>query len=167
MTQDCRALTPKRQQSSVLRWRDKLSHQVFEPSCYPLFDIRVTQCAAGVLLHLSLDALMFDGMSMQRLMRTWFELYEMPEKALAPLSITFRDYQQTLTQIYHSHFYEADKAYWLSRIKDLPFGPELPVNTAVLSKPARFKRITQTIDKRPWDAFKAKAQQEKVSLTVR
>ncbi len=62
--------------------RETMSHQVLPSDRWPLFEVRVTRVAAADWrLHLSLDALILDGESNNRLLQEVFDLYHGPHRA--------------------------------------------------------------------------------------
>jgi len=69
-----------------------MSHQVFRPDRWPLFEVRTTELDSGTLLHLSIDLLFVDFWSIQLLVKEYMQLVSDPDPYLPPLDLSFRDY---------------------------------------------------------------------------
>ncbi|MDV2993135.1 MAG: hypothetical protein N4J56_002789 [Chroococcidiopsis sp. SAG 2025] len=66
--------------------RDRMSHQILPSHKYPLFDIQATLLDDGrTRIHVSLDALIFDGWSIAITYKEWATLYHNPETQLVGL----------------------------------------------------------------------------------
>ena len=72
--------------------RQRMSHQVFRPDRWPLFEVRTTELDSGTLLHLSIDLLFIDFWSIQLLVKEYMQLVSDPDPYLPPLDLSFRDY---------------------------------------------------------------------------
>ena len=84
-------------QTQLQSVRDELSHQVFDLTTWPLFDIRVTQRESNRFhVHLSLALIMLDAGSCIRLLQEWNQLYHQigtPSlRSLPALGLSYRDY---------------------------------------------------------------------------
>ncbi len=155
---DLRDTTPERAGALAGEVRDELSHQVFEPDSWPLYEIRVTCLPGGVCrVHVSLDLLVLDVWSLHVLSREWRQLYEHPGTELPPLDVTFRDYvlatrEDPLTA----------RKYWQDRLDTLPTGPDLPLRhaPAALTAPPVFVRRHDRLDGPQWSKLTAFAAAE-------
>ncbi len=108
--------------------REEMSHQIFDTSLWPLFDVRVSKCDQGkMILHIGFDNIIYDGFSMFHLLGEWSRLYSNPHATLPQLELTFRDYVLTLEEIRKSSRYEKDLEYWKNRAASLPAAPQLPL----------------------------------------
>jgi yersiniabactin nonribosomal peptide synthetase len=108
--------------------REEMSHQVFACDQWPLFELRVTDLDGRTArLHLSIDLLLADAMSLQVLHRELFKLYQHPEASLPDIRISFRDYVLAKQQLKTRAFYAKCEQYWTGRIDTIPPGPELPI----------------------------------------
>ena len=119
-----------------------MSHQVFAPDVWPLFDIRATRLdEQRTRLHISLELMLVDISSVQRLMVEWGQFYQQPTLALPPLELSFRDYVVAAEQLKTTELYRRSEAYWLRRVDTLPPAPDLPMVQRLdqLTKP-QFKR---------------------------
>jgi pyochelin synthetase len=138
--------------------RRQLDHRVYAPNEWPLFDLRLTLDNEHAVLHLSLDFLIADYVSIRVLLDELNRLYREPHRALPPLSVTFRDYQLAERRLRAGSRYERDREYWWKRIDTLPGAPELPVQEASASSGAvRFHRWTMRLDSSEWKGLRERA----------
>ena len=136
--------------------RDRLAYQVLDPGRWPLFDLQAGTDGSGhSRLYLCLDNLMLDGMSMQILLAELEQLYLDPLASLAPLTLSFRDYQQ-----YHAGVVPntASLAYWQQRLATLPAAPQLPLrcDPVTCGKP-HFVRLSGCLSASAWTTLKQRA----------
>jgi len=139
--------------------REQLSHQVFEPACWPLFEVRASRLAGERLrLHLSFDLLLTDATSLARLIGDWERLYDGREP-LAPLAFSFRDY--VLAEIAHRETprYRRSLDYWDARLASLPAAPELPRRREAAAEraPLRRRRLAGELDAERWSRLEQRA----------
>ncbi len=146
-----RSADERRVSSEIAAIRDQMSHQVFSPGHWPLFELRTTELKSGTLLHLSLDLLFVDLWSMQILFDEWSQLALDRDTYLPPLEISFRDYVLALGQQKQTDSYRRAEAYWLSRLKTLPGPPKLPLakSPSLVTNP-RFVRREAVIEPELW-----------------
>lgn len=156
---DLREAPAAEQQETVEAIRNRMSHQVTDVEEWPLFDVHHTLLGDDrSRLHVSLDALVFDGWSIARLFREWAELYRNPDADLAPIELSFRDYVCALEERTASEDYERDRAYWDDRLEDFPPAPDLPlVQDPESLDSVRFTRRQATLDASTWRALKQRA----------
>lgn len=137
--------------------RERMSHNVFDPERWPLFEIR-----ASILddrrtrLHFSEDALHADMLSTTIILDDWLRFYENPQLALPALDLSYRDYVLSLQQVKKTHSYQEALDYWRKRIESLPDGPELPRARAAVTQ-TRFKRRIVTVDATTWTRLKIRS----------
>ena len=139
--------------------RQRMSHNVFDPERWPLFEIRASLLDDHLTrLHFSEDALHADMLSTTIILDDWLRFYENPELALPALDLSYRDYVLTLDLVKRTDAYQEGLAYWRKRIESLPDGPELPRARAAGSQlQTRFKRRSVTIDAMTWTRLKIRA----------
>lgn len=139
--------------------RRRMSHNVFDPERWPLFEIRASILDDHLTrLHFSEDALHADMLSTAIVLEDWLRFYENPELVLPALDLSYRDYVLTLEQVKQTDAYREALAYWRKRIESLPDGPELPRAKATGSPvQTRFKRRSVTIDAKTWTRLKIRA----------
>jgi len=156
---DCTNATTEVAECEIIATRNILSHQVLKPDQWPLFDIRAT-CLPdrSTRLHVSLDLLILDAWSMFILFREWRDLYQNPALALAPLSLSYRDYVLAESALGGSKVHQRAQDYWLARIDSLPPAPELPIRSQVDAlQPPRFSRRRKHLNAMQWDQLKRNA----------
>jgi len=108
--------------------RHGLSHRKIDAGTWPLFDIRYTMVEEGLgRLHVSMDLLLADIWSFNRLMGQWFRLYKGDCEALRPLGISFRDHVAHQAAVKALPVYARAKEYWGERMARLPGAPQLPM----------------------------------------
>jgi pyochelin synthetase len=162
---DVRGVSPRRATAGIEAVRADMSHRVYDPACWPLFDLRVTLADDRSILHFSIDLLIADFVSTRLLLDELYQLYREPDRALPPLDITFRDYVLGERQLRTAA--ERHRGYWQDRIDQLPPAPELPVPE--LAVPAadpgevRFRRWETVLEPAVWAALRARAGSEGVT----
>jgi len=153
------------------RVREELSHRVYTPQDWPLFELRVTRTDDHDLLHVSIDFLVADYLSIQRVLDELTTLYDNPAAELPALDITFRDYLLAERRRHEGARYERDRDYWWGRLEDLPPAPDLPVLEAQRTgqpaqrsgQPATFRRLSTTLPAEQWTAGSVVLSRRKVA----
>lgn len=148
--------------------RNELSHQVFSGEEWPLFDIRVTKFRDDTYkIHYSVDALMIDAGSSIILRNEFAELSRDVDVELSPVPISFRDYVQSQVGLRDSSLFEKSQKYWLSRVEEMPFAPDLPLVSAEdqQAKP-NFERHASHLGKTNWDKLQGKAKSLGITPTI-
>ena len=135
--------------ATVAAVRTRLSHHRYVPSRWPLFALEVTRAADHALLHISIDLLIADYVAIQALMDELRHTY-LEAAPLPPLPLSFRDALLAQVGRHGPARQERDRAYWWSRLDDLPSAPELPLAPrAALAEPA-FRRLALTVAPPRW-----------------
>ncbi len=148
---DVTGLPPTEQDSVLAGTRARLDHESRDPSTWPLFSFAVTRLGDRSVLHISLDFLIADYVSIYLLLDELGALYEAPEQELPQLDLTFRDYLLAAQATRQGPAYERARDYWLSRIETLPPAPELPLAASPhRSGAAAFRRHQFFLDDRLW-----------------
>lgn len=144
-------------ESEAQRLRDRMSHQMLDPHCWPLFEVCVA-CVdeQTVRIFLGIDNLLVDGASLGIICREWGQFYTDLETSLPPLDLTFRDYVLTLESFKDSERYQQSRTYWQNRLDQLPPGPALPATPSQITRP-RFVRHTHRLVASQWQALKDQA----------
>jgi pyochelin synthetase len=159
---DLRTVDLANGQASVLRTRDTMSHAVRPASQWPLFEVKASLLPQGhVRLHISLDMLIMDAWSMFVLFQEWHELYEQPQRALAPIGLNYRDYVMAERSLLGGPAHERARSYWNARIDTLPSAPELPIRASdsVATVP-RFSRRRHHVEASRWTRLRERARAE-------
>ncbi|MGY2397537.1 amino acid adenylation domain-containing protein [Pseudomonas sp. SDO5271_S396] len=167
LSQDLRELPFEAEQQALLATRDDLAHRVYGADAWPLYELRLSQRANGSRLHLSIDLLVADFVSIQCLLAELDQLYHAPEQPLPPLGLTFRDAllaeraarDTPAAQARHSR----DRDYWLKRLDQLPPAPELPTLEPQTGATPRFERHANGLSPALWQQFCTHAAQQRLT----
>ncbi|GAB2971342.1 hypothetical protein GCM10023080_038950 [Streptomyces pseudoechinosporeus] len=143
--------------------REEMSHQVLDPSRWPLFDVRAVRYGDGrTRIGVSLDNLVLDGLSMMTVFTELGALYADPDAQLPPVELTFRDYLTSVRPAPET--VAADETYWRDRLPELPPAPRLPLlrDPATLGHP-RFVRTSGELAADRWRRLKERAREHGVT----
>nr|VFJ59089.1 MAG: amino acid adenylation domain-containing protein [Candidatus Kentron sp. DK] len=138
--------------------RDEMSHQLMDAYRWPLFEIRATRIDEQRLrLHISLDLLLMDVLSLFLVYKEIHYLFHHPDAALPPLALTFRDCVLTGEKFQETVHYKQARDYWFARLDDLSPAPELPlaISPETLGR-SRFNRHAATLSADAWSRLKDK-----------
>lgn len=141
--------------------RDLLSHQVLDPTVWPIFDIRATLLSKDVTrLHISLDLLLFDAWSLSLFFSAWHGHYA-GAAAAKPLEVGYRDYVLKEIALRDSAAYQSAKAYWDERVPTIPPAPELPLRVDPLARRgAHYTRHAHRLEASKWSRIKDRAREK-------
>ncbi|MGB8955438.1 MAG: amino acid adenylation domain-containing protein, partial [Tumebacillaceae bacterium] len=148
--------------------RGRMSHHVSNPEQWPLFDFHAVKTSADShRLFVSVDMLIADGSSYDRIAREMLAFYHDPNLELPKLDITFRDYMNTYMEFKRSETYLRDREYWMSQLPTFPSSPALPLmaSPAEVGIPS-FTRLNKMYPKDLWDRAKAMARRHNVTPTA-
>jgi pyochelin synthetase len=157
---DLRGSAAARMPKTIAAVRDELSHKVHPVDERPMYELRLTLADDRAVLHVSVDFMALDWLSIELALSEMDSVYRHPEGgALPPLDTTFRDYVVRERQLRDTDRHAADRAYWLDRIDDLPGAPALPLRDDhdPATVPARFRRRSARVPDRVWRALKERA----------
>ncbi len=157
--EDLRAESPETAAERLLEIRDRMSHAVFDPRRWPLFDLRAARLTRGrTRVFLGVDALIVDAWSVRILFEEWSRLYADPDAALPPVDITFRDYVLATEELERDSVYARARDYWRRRLPELPPAPALPLARAPaeIARP-RFVRRTAELSAARWSRLQERA----------
>src|SRR3984957_4103874 len=159
---DVRGVSHRRVTAAIEAVRADMSHRVYDPGAWPLFDLCVTLADERAVLHFSIDLLIADFVSTRRLLDELHLLYSEPGRQLPPPAITFRDY--VLAERRSRTARERDRAYWMKKIDQFPSAPELaviePADRGTDPGSARFRRWQTLLEPDAWAALRARAGRE-------
>ncbi|MFJ7138046.1 non-ribosomal peptide synthetase [Streptomyces fungicidicus] len=153
---DLRGLDEAGQQSGVEEIRATMDHQVLPTDRAPLFDVRACLLDGGrTRLHIGIDVLILDGLSLFVLFSEWRRFYEDPQRNPEPLSLSYRDYVLHEEAGRSGARYKKDEEYWLRRLDTLPAAPELPlaVQPGQLTR-TEFTRRASRLTRERWGTLK-------------
>ncbi|MBB2482752.1 AMP-binding protein, partial [Bacillus sp. APMAM] len=128
----------------ILKERDRMSHFVFDPFKWPLFEFKALRLMENkYYLFFGIDMLIADGASIQILFKEIFEHYYCNSNSeIKPLEINYRDYMLSYSQIKETKKYQEDKEFWEKKLSDFPQAPQLPLtnNLEAVTKPTFIRR---------------------------
>ncbi len=137
-------------EATLTALREDRSHRVFDPACWPLFEIHATLLPDRVRVSVGIDLLVADAAALITLFREWGSLYHDPDDRLPAPRGRFVDHVRRLPRPT-----AAERAYWEGRLDTLPSGPELP--RLQLSGPPRFVRRGLRLSAPRWRSLKQAA----------
>lgn len=154
--------------TAIEQTRSDLSVRCYQPDQWPLYELRLTQTDAGSVLHLSIDLLIADFVSIQVMLTELDLLYRQPDAALPPIAATFRDIVLAQRAARDGAAMavrrERDRAYWVERIAAMPGPPELPrTESPACDGPPRFRRHQLRMSPQAWKALCGLARRWKVT----
>ncbi|MFD5326744.1 amino acid adenylation domain-containing protein [Streptomyces sp. NPDC127092] len=167
-TQDLRGLPDEEVRAALKATRDAMSHQVFVPEQWPLFELRASRLDGDrTRLHYSIDGLITDARSSNLLLGELAALYRDPDAELPEPALSFRDYVLAERGLEETELYRRAEAYWRERVPDFAPAPELPLarDPRTIDTP-RFSRVGGTLDKERWDRVKAAAARRGITPTA-
>jgi pyochelin synthetase len=156
---DLRGASGDTVEKAIAGIRDELSHKVHPVGERPMYELRLTLTTDRSVLHVSVDFMALDWLSMQQVLSELDRRYQRPDCELPALDATFRDYVLAERRLRDTKQYARDREYWLNRIDELPGAPALPLrddHDPATTTP-RFRRLTTTLDNRVWQSLKARA----------
>jgi pyochelin synthetase len=153
---DVRGQLADRVSCAIEATRVQMDHRVYSPYEWPLFDLRVTRTDAGALLHLSIDFLIADFVSIQLLVEELEQAYLDPGALPPAPEIGFRDVLLAQRARRASPRYLRDRDYWWARVDRLPAPPELPLARAGEDRP-RFRRRETSLSAAGWRGLQSRA----------
>jgi acyl carrier protein len=169
-TVDLRRRAPGEQSAFLARLREEMSHRIYEPEQWPLFEISVSLLPDRRVLHFSIDELVVDALSIELLFHEWQSAYDRPELELPSLELSFRDYVLAAKAFAGSARAQKDLAYWSDKLRQMPSGPLLPGGEPAAAEdrqPAhRCARLEGTLSAEHWAALKRRAEELSVSPTA-
>jgi amino acid adenylation domain-containing protein len=146
--------------------RGRMSHQVFSPNRWPLFELRTTELKGRTLLHFSADLLFIDIWSLQILHSELVQLAYDRIAHLPPLEVSFRDYVLTAAEQRDSTSHRRAEEYWLRRLDTLPPPPKLPLaKSPVAVRRPRFVRREAMLEHEIWRKLKSRSAKARITLS--
>lgn len=150
---DLRVLPPADRERVRAAYRERASHRVLPLSRPPLVRAEVSIMAdKKMVLHVSHDGLVMDGISTFLFFRTWWQAYQ-GEASVEP-ELVFGDYVRELERAANSASAVRSLRWWREHQDDLAPSPELPLaaNPAALRRP-RFTQRQVRLDPDQWTAL--------------
>ena len=163
----------------IARVRSRVSHELrnrtYRLGDAPMYDLVVTIGPDDAVIHLSIDLLIADFVSISILMSDFERCLIDPGGQLPPIDFSFRDYLMNLARERSSAAGMArrqqDLDYWQSRIDQLPPPPALPIRPAdegssVSPDTPRFSRRSLRLSAEKLSEFGCHAAEHGVSVNV-
>lgn len=157
--QDLRGENQKMVQTILQAEIARMSHYIFDPSIWPLFEFKALKYSEKEsYLLIGFDMLIIDAASIDIIASELMEFYsdESYEKEL--IEFSYRDYILAYKTFKDSSVYERDKNYWSDKMDNFPPVANLPLKSEIgnVKKP-HFKRIQRLINKESWEKIKREA----------
>lgn len=166
--EDISGCAEEEKQKKLDAMRERMSHQVLDPSAWPLFEVRAHKINENVYrLHYGFDFLIVDVLSLLVFFRDLFLMYTGESQRLDPLLINFRDYVLAEKKSRQSQQYAKARDYWLNRVHTLPAAPMLPYTqepTKIIEP--RYVRRDFELDEDTWQRLKDTARRRKLTPSV-
>ncbi|HET8680595.1 MAG TPA: AMP-binding protein, partial [Micromonosporaceae bacterium] len=165
---DLRGEAEEEQRRRRLELREQRSHRVLPADRAPLIAVDVTILADDrMVLHVSLDGLVADGISTFLFFRHLWASYQAShqagpagQEADEPPEASFEAYVAALEAARTRAPAQRSREYWFSRLDDLAPHPDLPLRTSpsAVTRP-RFTQRLVRLDAPSWTALKDRATQ--------
>ncbi len=143
-------------EKTILDERERMSHRMFDPTVWPLFEIKAYRLSdEKCLLLLDFDMIVADAASLQIIARDLADFYQNEALEYAPFSYSLRDYIEDYAALKKSDHYVNDREYWLSQLEDFPEAPALPLvrSPEAITLP-HFSRLRHMFPSRWWERLK-------------
>ncbi|MFI9029286.1 amino acid adenylation domain-containing protein [Streptomyces sp. NPDC053560] len=156
---DLRGESPEEQERIRRELREERSHRVLDADEVPLIAAEVTILADDrMVLHVSHDGLVMDGISMFLFFRAWWQQYRDGTDGDAPGELPYEEYVAALETARGKAPARRSREYWLDRVDDLAPHPDLPLRTSPAALTAsRFTQRLVRLDRQTWKALKERA----------
>ena len=156
---DLRRESPEEQRRIRHELREQRSHRVLAADQVPLIAAEVTVLADDrMVLHVSHDGLVMDGISMFLFFQAWWQQYRDGTDEDAPRELPYAEYVTALEAGRDRAPARRSREYWLARVDDLAPHPDLPLRTSPSAlTDTRFSQRQVRLDERTWTALKERA----------
>lgn len=154
---DLRGRSSAEQRRTRLALRAERSHRVLPADGAPLLRVDVTILADDLMvLQVSHDGLVMDGISSFLFFRAWWQAYQGTPDTGEELPL--EDYVAALDASRAKAPTERSRAYWSRRLEELPPHPDLPLGTSpsAITEP-RFTQRQIRLAPEDWSALKDRA----------
>lgn len=165
---DLSKISEKRKEEYLLKERAAMSHYVFQPDQFPLFDFRAYKISEEThYLFVGFDLLIADGASMLIMTKELLEFYKNPDLELPEINFTFRDYVLASNKFKESEKYYLSKQFWQNKLPNFPLAPALPIiqEPHEVKKP-HFKRLSKKLSESEWSSLKQIARINNVTTSA-
>ena len=164
--EDLRVLTPDEAQSRLSSLRESMSHRVYDPFRWPLFDLRLALLPGDrSRMFASFDLIGFDAATLYQLLNALGARYN--REALPQTVIGYRDCRTLEIASRDELAISAAVRYWQARIPELPAAPSLPMRGEIAAlTPPRFQRLQTRIDRDLKGRLQQRAAEHGVTLSA-
>ena len=148
---------PADRDAARLAVRAAMSRQILRADRAPLIDVRLTILSdTNMILHVSHDGLIMDGISSFLFFRDWWRFYQEPDRPVVPLEVSFRNYVEALATRAGTQEANRARGYWMGRLGEIAAHPQLPrrIDPARIEFPV-FVRRTLEFDAPRWSLLKS------------
>lgn len=139
----------------LLKTQDRMANEGPKSNDWPLFELVISQLDKdNIRLHVNISLIICDGLSAQILMKEFGELIRNPELVFPNINFSYKSYIKALKDNEKTQSYLKAQDYWLSRAKQFPMSPELPLKRG--KKPAipSFTRHANILSAEKWQRLK-------------
>lgn len=159
--------TDEKFDSGINNIRANMENNIFSQNKAPLFEVKLSNGINKTILHLSIDFLIADWISIIFLISEFEKAYfEKQFDAEKPI-YTFREYVKEEKIKKESAKYGAHKSYWEDRIGSLPEAPSLPMNRNVDTNiKNEFSRMSMELNEEQWERIKVVAKEHRLTPTT-
>ena len=116
------------QKSAALR--SELSQEQLDPGAWPLFRIAFSLTREHRRLHVVLNLMLVDVLSLYSLLDQLASLASNPNITPAVPALSFRQCLQAMQEAQHSEDWQRAEVFWQRRGPELPPSPQLPLSTS-------------------------------------
>ncbi|MBR6982292.1 MAG: amino acid adenylation domain-containing protein [Ruminococcus sp.] len=146
--------------------RSEMAEKVYDSSCWPLFEIRVTYYGNRMRLHTSFDNIVFDGFSIFSLFEQWKKLVDGDDISYST-KLSFRDYVIKERSLKETDQYREDVKYWQHKTEKMFGAPSLPMRTnGDKGKDTRFSRFQLILSNEQVDKIEQLAKKLHLTLPI-
>ena len=165
---DLRDLPARSRAEARAAYRERASHRVLPLDRPPLVRAEVSVLADdAMVLHVSHDGLVMDGISMFLFFRAWWQAYESGVAPSASGEVAFADYVAELERTRDNVAARRSRDWWRERLADLAPAPELPQAAAASTvRRPRFSQRQVRLDAEGWERLKAQAQANGITVNA-
>lgn len=165
---DISDLKGSKREGAILKERDRMSHYVFNPQLWPLFELKALKLSdRKSYLLVGIDMLIADGSSIQLICKELIDFYVNMELEMENIDFSFRDYMLEYMKLKGGEVYNSDRNYWLDKLESFPAAPALPMkcDPADVKKPC-FKRLNKVFEQSDWNNIRKTAGANNISASA-
>lgn len=164
---DISELSQERQNILINEQRAIMSHEVFDPEQWPLFNLKAFKLNDECnYIFFSFDLLIGDGFSLSIFEQDLLSFYRNPSLT-ASIDYSFKKYMVSYEEQKKTRKYLRSRNFQMDRVNEIPLGPSLPLRKSTSDvKKALFKRKECIIARERWESFKTIAQRFHVTPTT-